>query len=294
LGLIQSIFGGNYHGGALPYVRPPVYAACPAGLKRNIPQSGKMRLLTLDPSDITGRFFNPTGGPTNLFGILQAVDDRVSGINGRISSFSCMNNAPTSYQITNAWVTMPTFYAQCSELWSGNAGFDQWGIKDGTFYLYVRGGETTTAATISNYNSSTAQPIVNIWTTVGIINRSGSHGVIQVYAGAGIFEMSIGGNGFGFCGAQLKSDTNFLSIVGSLDMGATCQPTDTACCYSASLALAGAGNCTSLSPYALPALGRQAYGSFGASQYPGTPANQVVLSTSGTDAVDFGPSAPAV
>ena len=145
---------GSSSGTSMPYISPPVKAATPSSLKgtRRLIGLGSSfamikqhRQLTLSPTGIQSRFFS--GGPTDLFNILQGLDYRIQGINQRISSnfAGCLQNDPISYTITT-WGTPQTFYVQCSEQFSGGSGFDQFGISNGVFYIYTRGGDSIVAA----------------------------------------------------------------------------------------------------------------------------------------------------
>jgi len=296
VGLYEKNHNSN-SGRSIPYVTPPVKAACPPSLKGSATQSAEFRSLALDPNEVVARFFNPSGGPTNLFDILSSVDQRVQGINDRMSQFSCMSNTATAYQLDATWTLTPTFYAQCSEVWQGGAaqGFDQWGQVGSTTYLYVRGGDGIAAAQLVGNGTFGNIETVTIWFSVGIVNRNGSHCVAMVYArpSQNIFEMSVAGNGIGFCGAQLKSDGSVLNVTGSIDMGTTCNAVDSSCTSAASIttpATCGA----SVDSFSLPAFGRKSYATFGASAYPGGSGNQVSLTVTGNDATFFGPSSPTV
>jgi len=300
LGVYYSKNNGNNGGGSsslsLPYITPPVKAACPASLRNAAgSQSSHFKTQTLDPTIITSRFFNPSGGPTNLFNILEGVDARLQGINQRLSQFGCMfNNNGAFYQL-NAWVPTPTFFVQCSEEWgTGSSGFDQWGQLGNTTYLYSRGGDGIIAAMVVGNGSFANVATVTIWTSVGIVNRNGSHGVMQIFAepAFNIFEMSVAGAGIGFCGAQLRSTSTVMNVTGSAD-GPGCATTDSSCTAASSISTPATCG-PSANIFVLPALGRQAYGTNAASMYPGGAADQVVLSDTGNDATFFGPSSPTV
>ena len=139
LGLgLSSKSSSSSDGGTLPQVKPPVVASTPTGMGGSgaaaAANSGFKMLLdsffstssgttTLDPDDIKQRFF--TAGPTDVYALLQTVDDRINGINDRIHQFAdCLATRATPYNL-NAWIPTPTFYAQCSETWQDNSGFDQ-------------------------------------------------------------------------------------------------------------------------------------------------------------------------
>jgi hypothetical protein len=103
--------------------------------------------------------------------------------------------------------------------------------------------------------------------------------------------MSVAGIGFGFCGAQLRSDGTNVYATGSEDMGATCQPVSSSCVLASDLATAG--TCTSLMTFTHPALGREAgmgATTFAASLYPSPP--NLTLDGTMNDDLHFGPTAP--
>ena len=128
---------------------------------------------------------------------------------------------------------------------------------------------------------------------MGIVNLTGSHGVMQISADPAIhaFEMTAAGAGMGYCGAQYKSDGTNIYGTGSVDMGATCGAIDTICVLASdatTTATCSAGEMT----LSLPAIGRKAYGSNGVSLYPAS-AN-ITLSADGNDDTLFGPNAPTL
>jgi len=290
---------GERGGGTIPLVTPPVLAACPPSLKGSFMPNGahasRFTTQTLNSQEIVDRFFNPAGGPTNLFDILTTVDQRIQGINDRFSQFSgCMGNAPTQYLLgTSSWAASPAFYAQCSEPWSGAyPGFDQFGQVGNTTYLYVRGGDTILAAALTGNGTFGNVVSVSIWLSVGVMNRNGSHCVVMVYAepSHNIFEMSVAGSNVGYCGVQLKSDGVALNVTGSSD---GCMPTDSSCTDANSITTPTTCS-TSVNTFSLPALGRKAYATFPASNYPGGSLNTVTLANSGPDDTFFGPTTPTV
>ena len=61
---------------ALPLVTPPVRAAAPIGLQPG-QHRAKYRPRDLSAGDIQSRFFG--AGPTDIFNILQSIDDRLAG-----------------------------------------------------------------------------------------------------------------------------------------------------------------------------------------------------------------------
>lgn len=304
----------------LPYVTPPVAAAAPTVFvisistqkSRFAPLSKKFRVQSaLNPQIVIDRFFNPSGGPSNLFGILKQIDARVQGINGRLNTQfkTCMAATPTNYTLST-WGLNTTMFAQCSETWQGpqgqttTEGFDQWAIKGPNFYLFEGGGESRVAAILHNFNATGGPDLVRVWYSVGCINRNGSHGVVEIIARPkdGIFEMTAAGGGLGFCGAQLKSNNMTLNITGSEDMG-SCSDIETVCVSAQDLSQTA--NCTgSINTFQLRPIGRMPYNitgvgcihppcNDGPSKYPASGPN-VYLTGTGLDDTFFGPSVPTV
>jgi hypothetical protein len=285
--------------GTLPLVKPPVASSVPVGLKDGSASlsSIRTRLSTLDPQHVRDRFFDPDGGPTNMFRILQGVDDRIAGINSRIKQqFACLNStAPVNFTILQWDGTNVTMKAQCNDPWGSGEGFDMFALVNQTFYIYVFGGETAVAAQVQMDADGNATQ-VDVWYSVGLINLNGSHAVTRIRAipANQTFEMTVAGAGIGFCGGQVRSSGGVVRIVGSEDMGTTCDATDSVCANSNNVT--EVVNCTdAVNTFVLPPIGRLAYtgpnGAQGASDYPGGSSNHVQLQANGSDDTIFGPTA---
>lgn len=289
-------------GADLPLVTPPVKAAAPAGFQT---RGGR----ALDSADIRSRFF--TTGPTSVFAILTAIDDRISGINTQAatSTAACLSQTPVAYTIT-PWGQTVTMYGQCYQNVGTPTAADpslvQWGKKDGVTYLYTAVGASRVAV-IATPITGTSNYTVQAWMGVGYTNSTCgagswdtcSYGVIQLEANSNTstFEMVVAGMGFGYCGAQLKSDGTSVYLTGSTDMGTTCNAIDTACVSSANISNAGTCGST-LTTFSLAALGRKTatgtntgtvpIATWAATQYPSTPGT-VTLNGTATDDLYFGP-----
>jgi len=279
----------------LNQVSPPFKSVVPGGLYSGN-SANSFHGLSLDPTDIKSRFFS--NGPTNLFGILESLDTRISGINNKMAWSTCWKNTATEYTFT-AWGQSLTFQFQCHRAWnSGQNGFDEFGFDGDYMYLYETGDQEKIAAKITTDSTTGNVSAAHVWMSVGNQNSpwyGQSYGVIEILADVpnNVFEMSVAGIGFGYCGAQLKTDGSLIYVTGSLDMGTTCVAQDNACLDASTLA-SSASSCASLMTFSLPALGRvQSYGSatIGASNYPGGVANVVVLDGTATSDVFFGPTA---
>ncbi len=292
---------------AKPIAKLPGQAAAPAGFKVGVGSTSRHPVLAafraslqaLDATAVRDRFF-ANEGPTNMFQILAAVDNRIAGINSRLSQFSCINKtAPVNYTL-RVWDRNVTFAASCSETWSGSSGFDQFALTNNFFYMFEYSAEVMTAARLTlDANGNTT--LVEIWYSVGLSNRNGSHAVTQIKAVPGaspVFEMSLAGQGIGFCGAQLISDGTTVRIVGSTDQGASCGATDSVCVTAADVTVTTA--CTAgVNTFSLPAYGRLSYVNGngitqGASAYPGGGSNQITLTATGADDTFFGPTTPVI
>lgn len=298
--LVACLSGCGSSSGATtnyPLFTPPVKAATPKGFVNGSSFTRALpgpHPLSLSPSDFHTRFF--TSGPTDLFGILQSVDDRISGINSRASNFPCENTTtPVSYTISPVGQAV-TMYAQCSETFSDGSGFDQFANIGNKFYIYVRAGDGEVAAIASPSPTDSTKTAVQIWASVGLVNLTGSHGVMEISAdpASSTFEMTVAGLGMGYCGVQYKSDGTNIYGTGSVDMGSTCNATDTICVL-ASDATTSASCSTAEMTFSLPAIGRESNGTSGASQYPGGGLDTIVVLTTGApDAVQFGPASPSI
>jgi hypothetical protein len=319
-----------------------VKAAAPKGfggaMGGNHKPAPKGRFLTLDSNDIRSRFFSM--GPTNVYGLLGSIDGRIQGYNMRAQNGApaCMQSAPIAYTI-HPFGTDVAFYAQCVDKIGSSdpndPGFVQFGTKDGVVYYYSAVGAGWTAAILTPNAANDAgadeagtdageggAPAtsyrVHAWSGVGYLNADGcgnkgafddcSYGVIELVADAssGTFEMAVAGIGFGYCGAQLKSNGTLVYGVGSTDMGQTCNDQGTFCVQASDVMTPADCSGDGVSTFALTPLGRrESMGSglahttapdggvaWGASKYPGADANQVVLDGTNTDALHFGPSTP--
>jgi hypothetical protein len=280
-------------------------------------------------SDLQSRFF--MGGPTDVFGILDAVDAIIGQINSAslTSTSACLTQPPVAYTLTQ-FAADTTFYAQCYFA-SPTPGFTQFGTKNGSIYVYTTpesGGPEQVAAVVTPIAGSASAdggaPLYSVqaWVGIGYANASlpvacaaggivafddCSYGVIEITANeqTSSFELTAAGLGFGVCGAQLKSDGTNIYAIGSNDME-TCGAAQTVCASAAALATPGscAGSVTS---FALTPLGREqttgpnAAGpgnppnpsAFdGASGYPGGAADTIVLNGTTSDSLHFGPAEP--
>jgi hypothetical protein len=126
---------------------------------------------------------------------------------------------------------------------------------------------------------------------------SGSYGGMHLIANSvkKTFELTVAGSGFGYCGAQLRSDGTNVFITASADMSTTCGATDTACVL-ASDGITAATCGTSATTFSLVPMGRAGGATqtttgqtYGASQYPGGSSDVIVLNGTTTDSLRFGP-----
>jgi hypothetical protein len=277
----------------LPLITPLVRGATPAGLDG---ASARVTIhaldATLSPTDIRDRFFSP--GPTEVFQILQSVDDRIAEVNMASAggAHACLGDPPVGYTMHVFGQDVP-FAAQCFRTFTtpsaGPPAFMQFGSDGTATYLFVTGGAARLAARVEG-------DAVDVWYGVGYTNASCgsfdgcSYGVTQIAAtpSTHAFEMTVAGVGVGYCGVQLRSDGTLLFGEGSTDMGETCNTPATLCANAADLS--PAGSCDAVSTWTLPSLGRDAGAGahvFGASQFPDAPA--IVLAGTATDSLGFGP-----
>lgn len=318
----------------LPQLTPLVRAAAPAGLGGLTPtlprlsaSSGSLgvKLSSLDSADFKSRFF--TEGPTSVYRLLGELDRRIDDINASSSNSSaaCLTQPPVAYTVEPFGRSL-TFHAQCAV--GTGSDFFQFGEKDGVIYLYIVGPVQHAAVRLSPPTSiasgadaggpggavevdaggASGAYRVDAWLGLGYNNAgacgpmsgfdSCSYGVMELHTEPVRRELvlSVAGIGFGYCGAQLKSDGVRVFGRGSLDMGTSCPATSDLCVLASDVTTpaACAGEITA---FGWPALGRKATmgtrQAFGASLYPGGADNQITLDGTATDSLDLGPSAPA-
>jgi hypothetical protein len=300
---VATAMGCSGDGPQLPHITPPVRAAIPPGLGGTA--QGVAPLL--NASDIYTRFFTP--GPTGIYSILETIDGRIDEINQRTGD--CLTQEPVAYTV-EAWGQSLTAYAQCTRDLDAPSGsptaFIEFGTApDGAIWINDSQSGGTTLAQLTPIADATGQYAVHIWlalpdpanpldcTNPPPVGR-GSYGAVELKAdeSTNAFEMVVAGTGFGYCGAQLKSDGTSVYFTGSIDMGSTCNAIDSICGAASDVVMpATCGSSTT--SFALPALGRMAVPScnIGASQYPAS-GNTVDVSGAATDTVQtFATTAPA-
>jgi hypothetical protein len=312
--------------GSFPTITPPIKAATPAGLKGSSlmasltgsgVQTGNLeRLLTasLDLSQFKTDFFGT--GPTVLFNITAAVDDRINGFNSGSTTSGCLSATPVAYTITPAGQANPiTMYAQCymstGSSFTGDPGIVMIGKKNDVTYIWSAVGAGWVGAMATPDGSSYD---IHAWYSVGIGNGASgstgscssqwdqcSYGVAEVYtnASSGVFEMASAGLGMGYAGIQLASDgtntyaigdsgngTNATLCVKSSDestsaSGGVCSASTPFSVTTAIGVKAGTGPATTVSPSGV---------SWNVSAYP-TSGPNVTLDGTTSDSVHFGPTA---
>jgi hypothetical protein len=289
----------------LPLIVPPVRAAAPASFQAAAHAARPARADGgISATEFRDRFFNPAGGPTDVFRILADIDARLAEVNTASGDARrpCLDQAPVDHTLHVFGQDVP-FAAQCYRRF-GAAGaseppaFMQFGVRDGVTYLFVTGGASRVAARVTPV-AGTSDVAVDAWYGVGYTNAScGSDGTFDgcSYAATQIhadpttraFEMTVAGIGVGFCGISMRSDGASIHGAGSGDMGETCRDEATLCVSAGDLTAPGA--CGGIAAFTLPALGRRAGAGahvFGASQYPAAP--NITLDGTPGDSLGFGP-----
>lgn len=285
----------------LPLLAPQVRGVTPSGLLND----ASLQLMNMSSLEIKNRFFS--GGPTDILGILSTIDERIKGINARSQAQqpSCLSQEPVAYSL-DVFGQAVEFYGQCFELYSGstpnNPSMVQFATVNGATYLYFSIGQQRVAAIATPVPGAMDKYSVKAWIGIGYLNETScgdsasfdgcSYGAIQLETDASneTFEMAVAGIGFGYCGAQLKSNGKHIFVTGSVDSQG-CQATETMCVAAADLTQAD--GCADLQEFNVPALGRDvASGSaeHEASKYPAAP--NVILSGESTDSLNFGPLEP--
>jgi hypothetical protein len=287
----------------LPLIVPPVRASAPAAF--TMPSARTVAPLDagLSPGDFRDRFFNPAGGPTDVFRILGDIDARLEEVNSASldGSHACLDAPPIDVALAPFGESV-AFETQCYRMFDDGMSkvpaFMQFGSQGDATYMFVTGGATRVAARV--VQPAGAEPVVDVWYGVGYTNASCgtdgtfdgcSYAVTRIHASPATssFEMSVAGIGVGFCGIQIRSDGTSMFGRGSTDMGATCHDPAELCVSAANLD--PTDGCTELETFSIPALGRRAGAGaheFGASAYPDAP--NVTLDGTSTDSLQFGPA----
>ena len=316
-----SLLGGVFIGGSLltgcmsgsadlPRISPPVREATPASLQVVTTSRSPAQVAPGETSlaqQIHDRFFSGEG-PTDLTSLLAQIDERIDGVN-HIGLSPCLDAPATDYTIEPFGQSVAMF-ASCFQAFGGSNGFMQFGQRDGVYSMYITGGATRLAAILTPLPAEPGAAVgdptaykVDAWYGVGYTNVEGcgntgtfdgcSYGVTQLHADpqTSAFEMSVAGIGLGFCGVQLGSDGTSLRVVGSTDMGMTCNDVASGCVAANDLDTPGV--CADDASFALAPVGRNAGSGahqFGASKYPSPP--NITLDGTATDSLNFGPTTP--
>jgi len=271
LGLTLLMTSCAERGPSIPMVTPPVKAAAPEGLigqksalrvlKRNLwalLSEGKAHADpqrdALSADELKSRFFRGRG-PTDLVGtLLPDLDRIIQDVNDGSTLSGCLAQEPVAYTITPNGEPI-TMYAQCFKYTFGAnetmRPFVQFGTKDGVTYIYHEDEMQKAAAIVTP--EADGQYAVQAWLAMGGINghdkENGcgavpgygadwdtcSYGVMALKADQAKkqVELTVAGLGFGYCGAQLKSDGINVFAAGSVDMGETCDSIQIACLSAA-------------------------------------------------------------
>lgn len=126
----------------LPELRPSVESTAPEAF-----QPARRRALVSDMSfeaQIASRFFSGEG-PTDVYSLLDSVDNRISELNLRSPGRSCMNLEPVQVELPRWPGENLTIFAHCYEEIDED-GFLMFGVRNGTAQLYSRIGATTLVA----------------------------------------------------------------------------------------------------------------------------------------------------
>jgi hypothetical protein len=298
------------------------------------PSDVARKLQALDSMDLKSRFFTagPTS-IFQILDTLDRHITEINNASASTDT-PCLQQAPVAYTLTPFGESLTFHaqcFQGMSSPGASPASFFQFGQKDGTTYLYVSSGVQHVAARITpvvgtdpqadagaDAAASGAPPAAtdggatstryrtDVWIGIGYNNATEcgpktdfagcSYGAIVLHTDETrlALELTVAGLGFGYCGAQLKSDGTRVYARGSLDMGSTCLASSELCVAASDIATPA--DCTGLSTLASPPLGRKATTAgikvFGASLYPGGASNQIQLDGTSTDSLRFGPTAP--
>jgi len=324
---------------------PAGFGGTPAAAANQIRPGSRIKPgnRTLSASDIDSRFFS--SGPTDIYFILSEVDGIIGTLNSASGSCLTQTPVAYTLTPYGESVTMygQCYYNNTSS-YTGDPAYTQFGIKNNLVYFYSAAGvehiaaivtpldangnpvavatETVTSPSASPVASSSptiaVSPIassyqVEIWISLGFEQRvnstwdSGSYGVMHMVANSvtKAFELTVAGGGFGYCGAQLRSDGTNVYVTGSADMGTTCNATSSLCVLASDGTTTGTCGSTTTN-FQLTALGRlggatespssanneQSGLTYGTSMYPGGTANIITLNGTSSDSLEMGPATP--
>jgi hypothetical protein len=98
---------------------------------------------------VANRFFDEGGGPTDIYAIIDAVDNRTASLNARSldSERECLTSSPQRVSADGWPGENLTMWIQCQEEMNDNF-FIMFGKRDDVVYLYERGPAVTTMAFI--------------------------------------------------------------------------------------------------------------------------------------------------
>jgi len=218
---------------SLPEVLPLMLKVTPASLHDSPHAAAKMKLQAspLDLEAVRDRFFNAMGGPTNMWNIVQGVNDRFLGYSPALSKNNCTSLTPVAYDLGFPGEDV-TMYASCYEGEGGN--YRMFGIHGNYTYFIEHASEGPVAAKVRIGPNNLAVE-VDIWYGVGLgMNRTGSYAVARIKGDLELnkFEMTTGGWGIGFAGATISTDGSTINVTGCQDNS---QEVQTVCSSAANI-----------------------------------------------------------
>lgn len=141
--------------GTMPLLKPSVEETVPSGFKPPIARRRSIhrRYNPTMAEAIHDRLFTGAG-PTDIYGLLDKVDERVQSLNTRSGQQGCLDLEPVKYTVEGWPGETLKLWIQCYEVLS-NEAFLMWGYKDGIYYLYDKSSVVRTTAFIHKESPTT-------------------------------------------------------------------------------------------------------------------------------------------
>lgn len=242
-----------------PQVEPPVTQNLPEGLTGGTSLLLSESLSQSSMIDAIKSYLYPDGGGPSPSNRLKKIDERMSSLNQRAedSARKCLENGAVAWSLPASLPTGEAFesFFQCQETLSNTSSL-AFGTQGENFYLTEQTGSSEEEAIIVYARANSDGSSIDTWEIAYQANASdhgsGSSGARLTYThiigadGSGV-EVTTVGTGTSYplaCGIHLKSDDNFVYVVGSYAQGDECVDVATYCYDAKTLAEADVSSCT--------------------------------------------------